>query len=324
MAVTRPPYDQEEQAQTPQTPDSADVEAQQQNPCLADVEAQRLQQAPPEQRRRLSTTAYLYLIGGVGALGGLLFGYDTGVISGAQGLLQREFHLTPTTQEIAVSSVLVGTIIGAIIGGKLADWLGRKKALIVMAIIFAAGAILTAIAPNLISFMLFRILTGVAIGGASVQAPMYITETAPASKRGSLVFLFQFAITVGILVAYGIDFWFASWLGNWRPMFAVAIIPAAILGIGMLFMTDTRFGFKSRLLLLPPAPAINFRDTILSDKHHAASKRLKHRATTGTRVVDHQIGGGPELAQKRLQQVLQLLPFLIHYLGMRITGTRVI
>ncbi len=204
-----------------------------------EVEAKEPQQAPPKPQHKLNPTTYLYLIGGVGALGGLLFGYDTGVISGAQGLLQQSFHLTPTTQEIAVSSVLIGTIIGAAIGGKLADWLGRKKALIVMAIIFAAGAILTAISPGLITFMVFRALTGVAIGGASVQAPMYITETAPASKRGGLVFLFQFAITVGILVAYGIDFWFASWLGNWRPMFAVAVIPAAILGIGMFFMTDT-------------------------------------------------------------------------------------
>ncbi len=237
MAVTRSPgsqYDQEEQARRPLPPGSADLEAGQ------------LQQAPPEQRHRLSTRTYLYLIGGVGALGGLLFGYDTGVISRAQGLLQRDFHLTPTTQEIAVSSVLIGTIIGAIIGGKLADWLGRKKALIVMAIIFAAGAILTAIAPNLVTFMIFRILTGVAIGGASVEAPMYITELAPANKRGSLVFLFQFAITVGILVAYGIDFWFAAWLGNWRPMFAVAIIPAAILGVGMFFMTDSPRWFASK------------------------------------------------------------------------------
>ena len=202
---------------------------------------QRQQASQPQQppQHRLSPTTYLYLIGGVGALGGLLFGYDTGVISGAQTLLKTAFQLTSTTQELAVSSVLFGTIAGAAIGGKLADWLGRKWALIVMAIIFAVGAILTAISPTLILFMLFRAITGVAIGGASVEAPMYITELAPAPRRGSLVFLFQFAITVGILVAYGIDYWFASWLHDWRPMFGVAIIPAAILGIGMLFMTDT-------------------------------------------------------------------------------------
>jgi SP family galactose:H+ symporter-like MFS transporter len=227
MAVTCSPYDQEDQARRQQTPGSADLEV------------RPLQQTPPEQQHTPSSTAYLYLIGGVGALGGLLFGYDTGVISGAQGLLKKSFQLTPTSQEIAVSSVLAGTILGAVIGGKLADWLGRKRALILMGIVFAVGAILTAISPGLVTFMLFRAFTGVAIGGASVVAPMYITELAPANKRGGLVFLFQFAITVGILVAYGIDYWFAEWFGNWRPMFAVAVIPAAILGVGMLFMTDT-------------------------------------------------------------------------------------
>ncbi|HEY7124318.1 MAG TPA: sugar porter family MFS transporter [Ktedonobacterales bacterium] len=240
MTVSRspiPPYEPE-QGQQQQAPNQPEVEAMGLQQALPQQALP--QQAPPQPPpHKLSPSTYIYLIGGVGALGGLLFGYDTGVISGAQGLLQQSFHLTPTTQEIAVSSVLIGTIIGAAIGGKLADWLGRKKALIVMAIIFAAGAILTAISPELISFMVFRALTGVAIGGASVQAPMYITESAPASKRGGLVFLFQLAITIGILVAYGLDFWFATWLGNWRPMFAIAVIPAAILGIGMFFMTDT-------------------------------------------------------------------------------------
>lgn len=185
-------------------------------------------------------TGYVYLVGFIAALGGLLFGYDTGVISGAQGFLKKQFHLTATTQEIAVSAVLIGTIIGAACGGKLADWLGRKKTLIVMAIVFGVGAILTAIASSLWLFVAFRILVGFGIGAASVVSPMYTSEQAPPRVRGAMVFLFQFAITVGILVAYVVDYVFATTLNlGWRWMFGVAIIPAAMLGIGMFFLADT-------------------------------------------------------------------------------------
>lgn len=196
-------------------------------------------QAGKESTRQAKTPGYVYLIAAVAALGGLLFGYDTGVISGAQSFLKKSFHLTSTTQEIAVSAVLIGTIIGAAIGGKLADWLGRRLTLIIMAIIFAAGAILTAFAPSLWPFVIFRILVGIGIGSSSVVAPMYTSELSPPSIRGKLVFLFQFAITVGILVAYLVDYAFANAGLGWPPMFAVAIIPAALLGIGMFFLTDT-------------------------------------------------------------------------------------
>jgi len=182
---------------------------------------------------------YVYLVGAVAALGGLLFGYDTGVVSGAQVFLVKSFHLNSTTQEIAVSAVLIGTIIGAACGGKLADWLGRKKMLIICAIVFAAGAILTALAGNLVLFVIWRIVVGLGIGAASVVAPMYTTELSPPSIRGRMVFLFQFAVTLGILVAYIVDYLFSNMGLGWPPMFGVAVIPAAVLGIGMFFLTDT-------------------------------------------------------------------------------------
>jgi SP family galactose:H+ symporter-like MFS transporter len=182
---------------------------------------------------------YVYVVGAIAALGGLLFGYDTGVISGAQGFLKTSFHLNSTTQEIAVSSVLIGTIIGAACGGKLADWLGRKLTLIICAIIFAVGAILTAFAGSLELFIAWRILVGIGIGAASVSAPLYASELSPPSIRGRMVFLFQFAVTVGILVAYVVDYVFAKVGLGWQPMFGVAVIPAAILGIGMFFLSDT-------------------------------------------------------------------------------------
>jgi len=192
-----------------------------------------------QQGQKVKIPGYVYLVGFIAALGGLLFGYDTGVISGAQGFIKKQFHLTSTTQEIAVSAVLIGTIIGAAVGGKLADWLGRKLTLIICAIIFAAGAILTALAGSLWLFVAWRILVGLGIGAASVVAPMLASELSPPSIRGRMVFLFQFAVTVGILVAYVVDYSFSNLGYGWPLMFAVAVIPAAALGIGMFFITDS-------------------------------------------------------------------------------------
>lgn len=182
---------------------------------------------------------YAYIVASIAAVGGLLFGYDTGVISGALLYLEPAFHLSATTSEIAVSAVLIGAIIGAAAGGRLADGIGRKKALIVLGIIFAVGAILTAIAPNLGFFIAFRIIVGFGIGAASMITPMYIAELAPPAIRGSLVTFFQLAVTVGIAVAYWVDLAFANAGMGWRPMFAVAFIPGALLALGMLFLSET-------------------------------------------------------------------------------------
>lgn len=191
-------------------------------------------------------TGYVYAVGFIAALGGFLFGYDTGVVSGAQKFFAPDFHLTPTTQEIAVSAVLIGAVIGAIIGGKLADWLGRKKTLIAMGGIFGIGAILTAIAPSLWPFVAFRILVGIGIGASSVVAPMYTTEQAPPERRGQMVFLFQFFVTAGILGAYIIDLVFADMGLSWRWMFGVAVIPGVALSVGMFLLRDTPRWYASK------------------------------------------------------------------------------
>ncbi len=190
----------------------------------------------PEQIRG---NRYAIIVALVAAMGGLLFGYDTGVISGALLYLAPAFHLTSTSSEIAVSAVLIGAIIGAAIGSRLADGIGRKKALIVLGILFAVGAVLTAIAPNLGFFIAFRIIVGIGIGAASMITPMYIAELAPPAIRGSLVTFFQLAVTVGIAVAYWVDLAFANAGMGWRPMFAVALIPGALLALGMLFLSET-------------------------------------------------------------------------------------
>jgi SP family galactose:H+ symporter-like MFS transporter len=185
------------------------------------------------------TPRYTYLIAGVAAIGGMLFGYDIGVISGAENLLKSAFRLSSTTEELAVAAVLIGAVIGGLIGGKLADRFSRRYTLLAMAVLYGAGAILTAVSWDLGSFLAFRILTGIAVGASSLVVPAYIAELSPVNIRGGLVILQQLAISCGILLSYVLDFAFDSAGWGWRPMFAAAVLPAAILAAGMLVMSHS-------------------------------------------------------------------------------------
>jgi SP family galactose:H+ symporter-like MFS transporter len=185
------------------------------------------------------TPRYTYLIAAIAAIGGMLFGYDIGVISGAENLLKAAFRLSSTTEELAVAAVLIGAVIGGLIGGKLADRFSRRYTLLAMAVLYAAGAILTALSWNLGSFLAFRILTGIAVGASSLVVPAYIAELAPVSIRGGLVILQQLAISSGILLSYVLDFAFDSAGWGWRPMFAAAVLPAVVLAAGMLVMSHS-------------------------------------------------------------------------------------
>ncbi len=219
----------------------------------------------------------VYGIAAVAALGGLLFGYDTGVISGAELFLQKDFALNSFTEELAVSSLLIGAIIGALVGGKLSDAIGRKKTLIVMAIIFAVGAILTSLMPNLVLFIFCRILVGFAIGVASFVSPMYIAEMAPPKLRGGLVTFNQLAVTIGIAISYWIDLAIANANLGWRPMFAVAAIPGIALLIGMLFLSETPRWLAGRDRWDEAEKALNY----LSPQDKEAELKSIHEAVTG-------------------------------------------
>lgn len=186
-----------------------------------------------------SDSAFIYVAATFAALGGLLFGYDTGVISGAELFFRQEFTLSTFALEVIVSGVLAGAAIGALIGGRLADLFGRRKLLIATAIIFAAGAILCAAAESAGVLVVGRIIVGFGIGLSSSAVPVYISEVAPADARGWQVSLFQLAITVGILLAYLVDYAFARVAGGWRWMFGIAIVPAAIFGLGMAFLPES-------------------------------------------------------------------------------------
>jgi MFS family permease len=146
---------------------------------------------------------YVMLVCVVAALGGLLFGYDTGVIAGGIGFLQQHFNLDPSFQKgWTAASALVGCTMGVSIAGLLSDWLGRKKVLIVAAVLFFVSAVGTAVPKSVTAFVIFRIIGGIGVGAASITSPMYIAEISPARIRGRMVSVNQFAIVTGFMIVY--------------------------------------------------------------------------------------------------------------------------
>lgn len=182
---------------------------------------------------------FLILITSITALGGLLFGYDTGVINGAQFFLTKYFQLDAGLQGWVVGSALLGCLVGAIISGSLSIKIGRKNSLIISAILFsisAWGSGLPSFMPESVSLLvIFRIIGGLGIGIASMNAPMYIAEIAPAHKRGKLVTFYQLAIVVGFFVVFLVTYFIGNRLTEaqnleygWRQMFWSELIPSCL------------------------------------------------------------------------------------------------
>lgn len=184
--------------------------------------------------------AFLILVTFAAALGGLLFGFDTAVISGAVPFIKTYFDLDDIALGWAVSSLLAGCIVGVIASGKPADVLGRRKTLLVASLLFLISAIGSALSNHLYVFVVFRFIGGIAVGTASMLSPMYISEISPATKRGSLVSLNQLAIVIGILVAFFSNYILVS-VGdnNWRWMLAVMGVPALFFFVTLLFIPES-------------------------------------------------------------------------------------
>ena len=199
---------------------------------------------------------YVWLISVVAAMGGLLFGWDWVVIGGAKPFFQRYFELTSESQiGWANSCALIGCLFGSLAAGALSDKFGRKRLLILAAVIFAATSLGNALAGSFSVFIAWRIFGGVAIGLASSLSPMYISEVAPAAMRGKLVSINQLTIVVGILLAQVINWYLVrnlpagatdefikhSWFGQqgWRWMFGLTALPALLFFLGMLFVPES-------------------------------------------------------------------------------------
>jgi MFS transporter, SP family, galactose:H+ symporter len=185
-----------------------------------------------------TSTGFVILAAIFAAVGGLLFGYDTAAISGAVIFIKQQFSLSTFPEELVVGMVLVGAASAALGGGRLSDRLGRRVTLMLTSVIFMLGALICAFAGSFETLLVGRTIVGLGIGLASTTVPVYISEVSPPKARGWQVSLFQLAITIGILVAYLVDYMFAASAG-WRWMLGLAVVPGLILGLGMLYLPES-------------------------------------------------------------------------------------
>jgi sugar porter (SP) family MFS transporter len=181
---------------------------------------------------------FIWKVSFIAGLGGILYGFDIGIIAAALIFVRTTFGLTTKMQEVVVSVVLVGAMLGAFIGGTIADRIGRRSTLIWGGIIFIVGSLLAPISPNVETLLVARVLLGLAIGFTSVTAPVYVSELAPPQSRGMLIGLYQFALTIGIALADLIGYWLAGQQA-WRLMFGLGAIPAIVFLVMVLTVPES-------------------------------------------------------------------------------------
>jgi len=184
---------------------------------------------------------YVILSAFIASLGGLLFGFDTAVISGAEKTIQQLFNLDGFWHGFTVAIALIGTLAGALMSGKPADILGRKKSLLAIAVLYTVSALGCAFAQSWAGFLIYRFIGGLGVGASSVIGPMYIAEIAPAGLRGRLVTSFQLNIVAGILLSYFSNYWIAQLITHdaWRWMLGVICIPSIVFFFLIFFIPDS-------------------------------------------------------------------------------------
>lgn len=188
--------------------------------------------------KKVKFTGYSLFVSCIAAMGGILFGYNSSVISGVLLFITGEFHLSTIQQEVIVSTLLIGALIGALAGGVIADQFGRKKTLFFTLILFFIGVFTLTEATGFEALLAGRFISGLAIGIVSMAAPLYIAEMSPPENRGALVSLNQLCITLGILIAYIVTYSYST-TSDWRAMFGFAFLPIAIQFIGLFFVPET-------------------------------------------------------------------------------------
>jgi MFS transporter, SP family, galactose:H+ symporter len=231
----------------------------------------------------LNSNWMVYAISAFAALAGLLFGYDTGIISGAILFIKKDFLLTDFQVEMVVSAVLFGALISSGLSGRLTDRFGRRKVLVFTAIAFILGSLSSALAPNVNDLIFGRTLLGIAIGVGSFTAPLYLAEIAPQRIRGMLVSLNQLAITIGIVFSYLINYYFST-RGNWSWMLGLGVVPATILLIGTLFLPESPRWMvlrgqvqKARTVLQRIRAGENINKEFINIQQTVKSEKAKHR-----------------------------------------------
>ncbi len=177
---------------------------------------------------------FLWKVSLIAGLGGILYGYDMGIIAAALIFVRASFSLSTQMEEAVVSVVLVGAMLGAVVGGALADRFGRRAILVSGGVIFIVGSVLAPFSPGVWTLIVARVLLGLAIGFTSVTAPVYVSELAPPQSRGMLIGLYQFALTLGIALADLVGYWLAG-DHAWRLMFGLGALPAGL----FLFLVST-------------------------------------------------------------------------------------
>jgi sugar porter (SP) family MFS transporter len=238
----------------------------------------------------------------VAALGSLLFGFDTAVISGITDALRHAFSLSDNLLGFTVSSALFGTMVGALGAGRPADWWGRQPLLAVLAVFFLAAAAGCAFAWNWYALVFFRFLGGVAVGAASVVCPMYIAEIAPAKRRGLLVCVSQLNIVVGILLAYLSNYLIAHFLGTdnpscWRWMFGVMALPSVL--------------FLVAALAIPESPRWLVRKNRSAEAETILGRFGHESPATETREIQQSLAAESHTGSDRLFQRKYLKPILL-------------
>jgi SP family galactose:H+ symporter-like MFS transporter len=186
----------------------------------------------------VKTNAFAFWVACLVSVGGILYGYDVGVISGALLFIKDAIPMTDTQMGVIVGAVLGGGLLGTLLAGPIGDYYGRRKLIMLSSLIFIVGVTCILLAETFVLMLCARLLLGVGVGIVAVAVPLYVAELVPAKDRGKYVTFFQLLLTFGIVMAYFVDLFFTP-SGNWRGMFAVVLIPALILFFGMLFLPES-------------------------------------------------------------------------------------
>jgi|SRR5579885_234057 sugar porter (SP) family MFS transporter len=186
----------------------------------------------------IKNNSFMFCIACLVSIGGILYGYDVGVISGALLFIKNTIPMTDTQMGIIVGAVLGGGLLGTLLAGPVGDYYGRRILIMGSSLVFILGVCLVLLAHSFVTILCARLLLGVGVGVVAVAVPLYVAEMVPAHDRGKYMTFFQLLLTFGIVLAYFVDLIFTP-SGNWRAMFAVVIVPALVLFLGMLFLPET-------------------------------------------------------------------------------------